>query len=111
MTLPKQLKIKLKSRVSLELVHLPGGRFQIGSRGYYEDEQPLCEVTVSDFYLGVFPVTQSQFAAWRKDHQNGFSGRGHGRHPAERVSWPEAVSYCDWLTEQCVDQLPSGYFF
>ncbi|MFM7921163.1 MAG: formylglycine-generating enzyme family protein, partial [Planctomycetaceae bacterium] len=96
---------------SMLFVRIPGGRFRIGSRGYYTDEQPLCEVTVSDFYLGVFPVTQSQFAAWRKDHQNHFSGRGHGRHPAEQVSWPEAVSYCDWLTEQCVDQLPSGYFF
>ena len=111
MTLPDTLKIELKPRVSLEMVLIPEGRFRIGTRGYSDDEQPLCEVVLSDFYLGVFPVTQSQFAVWRPKHRNGFSGVGRSRHPAETISWFDAVSYCEWLNSTCLSELPSGYRF
>ena len=58
----------------LLFVRIPGGRFRLGSHEGRSDEEPRVEVELSDFYLSVFPVTQSQYALWRPEHKNGFMG-------------------------------------
>ena len=76
------------------------GSFLMGSRGYYNDEEPVHLVEIPfDFYLGKFPVTQRQFAVWtqqaRIDHKNEFDG--NPEHPAENMNWHEANQFCQWL--------------
>lgn len=39
-----------------------GGRFAMGSAGFYPDERPMREVTVDDFWIDETPVTNAQFA-------------------------------------------------
>lgn len=80
-------------------------------------EVPSHEVTVSDFYIDRFDVTNGDFAAfvaavpeWRRenlaeDQQNGryleHWGIGQPRdelldHPVVFITWHAAVAYCDW---------------
>ena len=99
------------------------GTFRMGQRGQYADEEPVHTVRITrEFYLGRFPVTQAQFAAWtaspayaawlrgpgkklgEERHENHFAA--HPEHPAETLSWHAATAFCDWLTAECADQFP-----
>ena len=94
----------------IELVTIQGGSFLMGSpkdeEGRHKDEGPQHEVKVPSFLMGKFPVTQSQ---WRVvaalpevklelDADPSFF-KGNNR-PVERVSWYEAVEFCQRLSRQ-----------
>jgi formylglycine-generating enzyme required for sulfatase activity len=82
--------------------------FRMGGRGFYDYEEPPHLVRLTrPFYLGAYPVTQAEFLAWKPDHEFDFGGRP--QNPAERVTWDEAMAYCDWLNRLCYEQIPSGY--
>lgn len=90
---------------------IPAGSFRMGSRGYHIVEEPVHLVNISEaFFLAETPVTQAQFALWTKsaeiDHTNHFDGRPN--HPAENMTWHEAVAFCDWLTETKAAEVPDG---
>ena len=91
---------------------LPGGSFRMGSRGYYPDEEPVHWVEVPEFYIGVFPVTQRQYGAWRPEHKNHFhegGGFDPGLLPAESMPWDESLDFCTWLAESKLEELPKGF--
>lgn len=46
------------------MVHIAGGRFQMGSDDQYPEESPAHCVDVSDFWIDACPVTNAQFAAF-----------------------------------------------
>jgi formylglycine-generating enzyme required for sulfatase activity len=72
--------------------------FMMGSRDGNADERPRHRVIIPQpFYLGEFPVTQQEFACFRKDHQNGFAGKPN--HPVENVSWHDAQEFLRWMKE------------
>jgi len=82
----------------LEMVSLPGGEFQMGSRPGqgYDDERPLHSVRVPAFLMGRFTVTQEQWAAvmaWTPPYR--CSGP---RRPVDRVSWNAAAEFCAQLS-------------
>lgn len=93
----------------LDMVEIPGGVFMMGSpdteEGHQQDESLQHEVTVPPFFMSKFEITQAQ---WRTVVQFGKvnidlnpnpSGvRGDNR-PVERVSWFEAVEFCDRLSK------------
>ncbi|MBN2786882.1 MAG: SUMF1/EgtB/PvdO family nonheme iron enzyme [Paludibacteraceae bacterium] len=47
-----------------EMVLINGGTFQMGSNDGDSDEKPLHSVTVSDFYIGKYEVTNEEFCAF-----------------------------------------------
>ncbi|MBC8415078.1 MAG: formylglycine-generating enzyme family protein [Candidatus Cloacimonetes bacterium] len=67
------------------MVFVQGGTFQMGSNEY-EDEKPIHSVTISDFYIGKYEVTQKEWkevmganpSIWKGDNL-----------PVEQVSWYE----------------------
>ncbi len=88
--------------------------FLMGSRGFHPSEEPIHRVIIADdFWMGEIPVTQAQFAIWTKamgiEHQNHFSGKLD--HPAESLTWHQAIDFCDWLTSNYQTQLPPGHRF
>jgi formylglycine-generating enzyme required for sulfatase activity/cation transport regulator ChaB len=97
---PKTHIVRLSDDVDLTLVRIPGGRFSMGSpKGEgYSDEQPQHEVTVEEFWLGQFPVTQAQYEAVVGRNPATFRANGANR-PVETVSWHDAVAFCQRLSE------------
>jgi eukaryotic-like serine/threonine-protein kinase len=119
--------------IGMKLNLIPAGKFLMGSpkdeKDRAVDEGPQHEVEITrPFYLGVYPVTKGQFAAFVKDDgyqtQNEKSKLGppfgswqhpfDGYNPTDEdpvvcVSWNEAVKFCEWLSkkEKKTYQLPT----
>ncbi len=96
--------------MSFDMVYVEGGTFQMGAtseqgRDYYSDEIPVHSVTLSDYYIGKFEVTQG---LWEKVmgttiHEQrikaGYSSTyGVGSdYPMYYVNWEEAQEFCTRL--------------
>ena len=98
----------LSEEIGLEMVSIPGGTFIMGAPKDEPQsphtERPQHQVTLADFYLGRYPVTQAQWrvvASWsqieRKLDPDPSRFKGDNR-PVERVSWEEAVEFCQRLS-------------
>ena len=99
----------LGDETQIEMVAIPAGSFLMGSPKNEperrESEGPQHEVSVSAYFMGRYPITQAQwrFVA-RLDQVNrelnleptAFKG---GSPPVEKVSWYDAVEFCDRLTQ------------
>ncbi|MGI0488887.1 SUMF1/EgtB/PvdO family nonheme iron enzyme, partial [Pantanalinema rosaneae CENA516] len=98
----------LGNGVQLELVEIIGGRFQMGSPEdepeRYDYENPQHEVTLHDFLIGKYPVTQAQWRAVaslpQENRQLNPDPANFNRknHPVEQVSWEDAVEFCARLS-------------
>ena len=100
---------KLGKGLTLELVEIPGGRFSMGSPPHEPQRQPpegpQHIVTVPDFYLGKYPVTQAQWQAVaalpvvkRELEAQPSIFKGDNR-PVEGVSWFDVVEFCARLSQ------------
>jgi formylglycine-generating enzyme required for sulfatase activity len=87
-------------QASLMLRWIEPGTFTMGSPedelGRYGDEGPQHEVTISrGFWLGRTPVTQAFYEAVVGSNPSEFEG--DLQRPVEKVSWDDAVAFCDRL--------------
>lgn len=69
---------------------LQAGCFAMGSEEYAAEE-PVHQVCLDDFYMGVREVSQKEFAEVMGYNPSFFKGE---LHPVETVTWPEAARYC-----------------
>jgi formylglycine-generating enzyme required for sulfatase activity len=92
----------------LELVHIPEGKFVMGTSHNeegYASERPSQLVKVSSFYLGKFPITQRQWQAVAKLPEISIPLNPDSSHfknevaPVENVSWVDAIEFCDRLSK------------
>jgi formylglycine-generating enzyme required for sulfatase activity len=98
----------LTNDLILELVAIPGGKFLMGSpknEPERYDESPQHPVTVADFFMGRYPVTQSQWRFVAGLPQVGCAldanparFKGNNR-PVEQVSWHDATEFCTRLSQ------------
>ncbi len=105
---PDTVKIDLGNGVTLDMVSIPGGSFMMGSpegQGY-DTEKPEHKVTVQAFLMGKYPVTQKQWRAItslpkvkHNLHSNPSNFKGDNL-PVEKVSWEDAVEFCQRLSKQ-----------
>ena len=105
--------IELAEEIYLELVKIPAGNFVMGSLTGHEDEYPLTPVKIEEsFWMGKFEITNEQYALFDSDHQSKYYHKRLEEHddkgtplngpqqPVVRVSWQEAVEFCQWLSEK-----------
>ncbi|MBS3030024.1 MAG: SUMF1/EgtB/PvdO family nonheme iron enzyme [Dolichospermum sp. DET50] len=91
----------LGSGVTLEMVEIPGGTFIMGSpeneAGRDSDESPQHQVTVPSFFMGKYELTQAQYQAIVGSNPSRFKSNNR---PVERVSWNDAVKFCEKLSQK-----------
>ncbi|WP_414622070.1 SAV_2336 N-terminal domain-related protein [Calothrix sp. CCY 0018] len=107
----------LGNGIELEMVKIPGGTFTMGApkdeEGSRDSERPQHQVTVPSFFMGKYPITQAQ---WRvvanmqhlrvnRDLEPEPSRFKGDNLPVERVSWYDAVEFCDRLNRIVEDNL------
>jgi formylglycine-generating enzyme required for sulfatase activity/serine/threonine protein kinase/lipoprotein NlpI len=103
----KYFREDLGNGVFLDMVAIPGDTFMMGSPESEGDsaEKPQHRVTVADFYMGKFQVTQEQ---WRqvaklpkvaKVLKTNPSRFKEEKLPVEQVSWDDAVEFCARLSK------------
>ncbi len=112
-----------------EMVFVKGGTFQIGSKDSdaYNNEQPIHLVTVNDFFIGKYEVTNEQFCDFLNDYGSyqvksgtytGYNiiytdsmgiqkignkwipANGYAKNPVISVTWYGANEYCKWLSRK-----------
>jgi uncharacterized repeat protein (TIGR02543 family) len=86
-----------------EMVYVPGGSFQMGDTagGGYVWELPVHTVTMTGFYMGKYEVTQAQYQSVMGTNPSELNGYTDSpNRPVERVSWYDAVEFCNKLSER-----------
>ena len=100
----------LDNDITLEMVTIPGGTFLMGSpqdeKDSYDDERPQHEVNVPTFFMGKYPITQTQWraiAATAKidiDLETNPSEFKGDELPVESVNWYQATEFCKRLSRE-----------
>ncbi|QZZ23403.1 formylglycine-generating enzyme family protein [Leptothermofonsia sichuanensis E412] len=104
-----QLIENLGNGITLEMVQIPAGSFVMGApkgeEDSFDNERPQHSVTVPSFFMGRYPVTQAQWRAVaalpqvkRELESDPSHFKGDNR-PVERVSWDDAVEFCQRLCQ------------
>ena len=80
----------------IEMVYVQGGTFTMGctneqiSSECYADEKPVHQVTLNNYYIGKYPVTQAQWKAVMGNNPSYFKGDNL---PVECVSWDDVQEF------------------
>lgn len=96
-TATKQISLEEGSDVPDNMVFVKGGSFQMGSDDGRDNEKPIHSVTVSDFYIGKYEVTQKEWKAVMGSNPSRWKGDNL---PVEKVSWYDAVEFCNKKSEK-----------
>ena len=91
--------IETKNNLSLVMKRVLNGSFMMGSHdleaGRYPDEGPQHQVTVKDFYIGKYEITQAQWQTVMDTSPARFTG--DLQRPVENISWNDAREFCQKL--------------
>jgi len=114
--LPERITESNKS----DMVLIPAGEFQMGSKVGGSGEQPIHSVWLESYYIDLFEVTNEQFANFLVSEGNQEEGgdnwldadssslhiisseedwqveEGYEAHPVIEVTWYAANAYCQW---------------
>jgi formylglycine-generating enzyme required for sulfatase activity len=74
-----------------EMIYIAGSTFNMGSDDGDNDEKPIHSVTVSDFYIGKYEVTQKQWRDIMGSNPSYF--KDCDQCPVENVSWDDVQEY------------------
>jgi formylglycine-generating enzyme required for sulfatase activity len=82
--------------IEMKFAWIPPGRFLMGNDKGESDEKPMHRVTITrGFWMGIYPVTQSQFEAVLSYNPSQFKGNNDSSlHPVEMVNWSDAKEFC-----------------
>jgi sulfatase modifying factor 1 len=82
--------------VSPGMVLVKGGAFRMGSNEIFSNEEPVHAVTLNNFYIGKFEVSQKEWKAVMGDNPSLFRGDNN---PVDMVTWYDAIEYCNKRSE------------
>jgi formylglycine-generating enzyme required for sulfatase activity len=92
------------------MVTIPAGPFTMGYDGGLDDEKPPHQVDLPEYQIDLFEVSNAQFSGfieasgYQTEAEQSGSGRvwrdewgeGKDNHPVVRVTWNDAIAYCEW---------------
>jgi formylglycine-generating enzyme required for sulfatase activity len=93
----------------IELITIPGGEFIMGRLESFprvgEHEEPAHTVTLADYQIGRYPITNAQYLPFVQDTghpapniwTNGAFPEYKANHPVSGIVWSDAWLYCAWL--------------
>lgn len=82
-----------------EMVYVEAGTFSMGSTTGYDREKPVHSVTLSDFYIGKYEVTQRLYEEVMGINPSD-ENRGIGdNYPVNNIDWYDAVKFCNELSK------------
>lgn len=90
----------LAQEINPDMVFVQGGKFKMGSAIGGEDERPVHEVEVDDYYIGKYEVTQLQWRLVMPLDTNKCYFEGCDSCPVERVSWYNVQEFIAKLNEK-----------
>ncbi|MBQ2188527.1 MAG: formylglycine-generating enzyme family protein [Bacteroidales bacterium] len=98
--------------VTFEMVAVAGGTFTMGGTSeqgsdVLSDELPTHSVTLSNFHIGKYEVTQALWQAVMGSNPSYFSGSDQ---PVEQVSWNDCQEFITQLNQLCSSQLNGKQF-
>ena len=99
----KYITLELGNNIALDLVGIPGGKFNLGSPTQELEreaaESPQHIVTVRPFLIGKYPITQAQWIAVMGNNPARFvfDNAEQSKKPIERVSYQDCMLFCDRL--------------
>jgi len=94
-----------------QMVNVVPGRFDMGSNDGKPGEGPIRTVEITrGYWMGKTEVTQAQYETLTGSNPSHHKGANL---PVEQVSWSDAVSFCELLTERerRAGRLPEGYVY
>ena len=100
----------------IKFIKVPAGDFVMGSIDGFDDERPRCAVRIDKpFWIAESEITNEQYAQFDPEHDTGYEVEhgydhvnpgyiaNHPNQPVARVSWQEAMKFCDWLTKKAAN--------
>ena len=89
------------NELGYKMVLVHGGSFQMGDTagGGRDDELPSHTVTLSDFYIGKYEVTQALYQSVMGTNPSSGYGVGNN-YPVYNVKWYDAVEFANKLSER-----------
>lgn len=98
--------------VRLEMVYVEGGTFTMGATSEQRsdakyNEKPTHLVTLSDYYIGKYEVTQELWEAVMGNNPSRFKGR---LKPVENVSWNDCKEFIGKLNNLLSSQIDGKHF-
>jgi formylglycine-generating enzyme required for sulfatase activity len=102
------------------MVLVPAGAFEMGSEEFDENESPVHRVSLDDFFIDIYEVTNELFARFLNEMGNQEQGvatwlevdrpevrihqidgtwkadTGYADHPAVKITWDGARAFCEW---------------
>jgi formylglycine-generating enzyme required for sulfatase activity len=98
------LREDLGRGITIDLVQIPTGKFNMGSTA--DNEKPIREVSVDEFYMSATEVTQAQWRTIARTkrvnidlEQNPSTNLGDGM-PVDSISWEQAKEFCARLSRE-----------
>ncbi|MHB8971345.1 MAG: SUMF1/EgtB/PvdO family nonheme iron enzyme [Pirellulaceae bacterium] len=105
--------VELGDAATLQLVRVPAGNFVMGDAQGQPDEQPLSVVTIDKpFWMGTTEISNAVYRQFDSSHDCRYYNKRHAQpddkglplnaanQPVVRVSWLEAMAFCDWLSRK-----------
>ena len=100
------LRVSVAEGVTIDMVWVKGGTFTMGNNDTpkgvkltYEASRPEHRVTVDNYYIGRYEVTQKLWSAVMGENPSKFAGSGNDSLPVESVSWEDAQRFTILLSQ------------
>lgn len=95
--------IEGSGKIEPHMVHINGGTFLMGQHDGETDEEPAHEVLISDFLIGKYEVTVSEYrkfcSATKREMPPEPEWGWKSSHPIINTSWEDAYLYIKWLNQ------------